>query len=37
MVGITIEDVGKAQKSCFYTIRGAQKKIMGAYNINVSR
>jgi hypothetical protein len=26
MVGRTIEDIGKAPKSCFYTIRGAKKK-----------
>jgi len=31
MVGRTIGDIGKAPKSCFYTIRGANKnKIMGA-------
>jgi hypothetical protein len=29
MVGRTIGDIGKASKSCFYTIRGAQKNNHG--------
>jgi hypothetical protein len=35
MVGKTFEDIGKAQKICFWGNKGHQKDIMGVKNNNV--